>query len=88
MANSFLTLSLLATTLRRTTGLKRPHLKVLEGEGQANGIKAQLLQAPHNGGKVLGEAVVALAQVARRCQPSVESIPTAVSGLQDGQAAA
>ena len=61
-------------------------LKVLEGEGQADGVEAQLLQAPHNGGKVLGQAVVALAQVARRCQPGIEAIPAALSGLQNDHA--
>ena len=64
------------------------HLKVLEREGQADSVEAQLLQAPHNGGKILGQAVIPLAQIARRCQPSIEAIPAALSGLQDGQAGA
>ena len=63
------------------------HLKMLEGEGQADGVEAQLLQAPHNGGKVLGQAVVALAQIAWRCKPSIEAIPAA-SELQNGHAGA
>ena len=29
------------------------HMEVLEGKGQADGIEAQLLQAPHYGVKVL-----------------------------------
>ena len=64
------------------------HLKVLKGEGQADGIEAQLLQAPRNGGKVLGQAIVALAQVAGRCQPSIEPVPAAFSRGERRQAGA
>ncbi len=56
----------------------RAYLEVLEGEWQADGIEAQLLQAPHNGCKVLGKAVVAPAQVPWRCQASVEAIPASL----------
>ena len=61
------------------------HLKMLEGEGQTNGVEAQLLQAPYNGGKVLGQTVEALAQVARGCQPSIEPVPAALSALHNDQ---
>ena len=51
------------------------HIEVLEGEGQADGVEAQLLQAPHDGVKVLGQAVIALCQVPWTCQACIEAIP-------------
>lgn len=48
---------------------------MLEGEGQADSVEAELPQAPDDGRKVLTEAVIALGQVARRCETGVESKP-------------
>ena len=48
---------------------------MLEGEWQANGVEPELFEAPHDGGEVLGHAVISLAQVPRRGKASIEAVP-------------
>ena len=57
-------------------------MKVLEGEGQADCIKSQLLQAPDNSVKVLRQTVIALAQVPRSCQACIEAEPAPASPVR------
>ena len=57
-------------------------MKVLEGEGQADCIESQLLQAPDNSVKVLRQTVIALAQVPRSCQACIEAEPAPASPVR------
>ncbi len=58
-------------------------MEVLEGERQTDSIEAQLLQAPHNGVKVLRQAVIALAQISWSCQACIEAKPATRQSLKD-----